>query len=351
MLVAAGGGAAAVAAWDVPAGAVLARRSGTAWLAAAPAAGLHVLDAAASAHGRTAVLLRGPAGLTIAGAGAPAAVPGTADATQGRVALDDAGHVVVVWLEPGGGTTLSIRSSVRTGATWSAPEFVDVGAGQTFLHDLVVSRGSTHLLYGVSADGAAAEYLGTRPLSGSGWTPETLAQTGAGIGPTGDLAALSDGRLAALYVLGARLRVAVGRGSSYARSVLGAGAGVSLGRPALAQDAHGDLLAAYARGGRVRSTRRAVHGRAWRSLPAIVLGGATAPALARVAGGDVVLAVRARGRVVAYRRSSGVRAWSGRAVLAAAGAGGAAALAPARQPVALWPAGDGVRARTASRRP
>ena len=351
VLVAADGRTGALAAWNTGAGAALARRAGGTFRPATVIAGARVLDAAAAAKGATAALLRTAGGLAVAGTGAPDPVPGTTDATQGRIAVDDAGHVVVVWVEPGSGTTLSIRAAVRAGAAWSPPEFVDVGAGRTFVHDLVISRGAAYLLYGVSDDGAAAEYLGSRSLASAGWTAVTLAQTGAGIGPVADLAALSDGRLAAIYVLGGRLRAAVGRDASFSRAVLAPGAGVALARPALAQDARGDLLVAYARGGRVRTARRPVHGHAWRALPSIVLHGAGAPALARLTGGDVVLAVRARTRTLAWTRRSGTRAWSARRLLAAAGATGDVALGGGRQLAVAWPAVDGVRARVASRRP
>ncbi len=343
-------GGAAVVAWQSPAGVRIRSRTATTWQPAVTVAGSTLTDLAATPHGRTAVLVRRADGLVVAGAGAPGLVPGTTDALAARVAADDAGHVVVVWYEPSNGTTVSIRSATRTGSTWSAPVFVDVGSGQTALHDLVISRGAAHLLYGVSSD-SAAEYLGSQPLGGGAWTPVTLAETGPGIGAEGDLAALKDGRLAALYRLGNRLRVAVGRGAVYTGATLDAFAGAAITRAALAQDARGDLVAAWSRSGQVRSSRRRVTAKAWHALPAIGLAGAGAPGLGRLAGGEVVLAVRARGRVLSFSRRSGAGAWSGKRVLAARGATGQVVLAGEGRLVAAWPAAGGIRARLASRRP
>ena len=342
-------------AWHTPAGArwraARAARGGR----PRPIAGAHVLDVAAAAHGRTAVLLRTAGGLAVAGRPRPVPVPGTTDATQGRIAVDDAGHVVVVWVEPGSGTTLSIRSAVRTGATWSPPEFVDVGAGQTVRCTTSSSvRGAAHLLYGVSADGSAAEYLGSRPLGGAGWTAVTLAQTGAGHRPRrrprGAVRRTAGGDSTCSA---AGCASAIGRGARLPARCSARVAGAALARPALAQDARGDLLVAYVarrpgaqrRGARPTGTPG---GAARRSS----LHGAGAPALARLAGGDVVLAVRARGRVLACRRRSGSRAWTSRRLLASAGATGRRrARAAAASSSRAWPAADGVRARIASRRP
>ncbi len=343
------GGVAAVA-WQSPAGVRMRRHVAGVWQPAGTAAGTVLTDLTVTPRGRPVVLVRGPAGLAIAGAGALSTVPGSADARAARVAADDAGHVVVVWYRPANGTTVSIRSATRTGLTWSAPVFVDVGSGQTALHDLVIARGEAHLLYGVSSD-SAAEYLGSQPLAGGAWTSVTLAETGPGIGADGDLAALRDGRLAALYRLGGRLRVAVGRGAVYAAGTLDVFAGSAIGRSALAEDARGDLVAVWSRTGQVRSSRRRVTARAWHALPAIRVVAAGVPGVGRLAGGEVVLAVRARGRVLAFSRRSGAGAWTGKRVLAARGATGQVVLAGEGRLVAAWPAVGGVRARLASRRP
>lgn len=257
---------------------------------------------------------------------------------------------MVVWSEPSSGTTVSIRSATRTGATWSPPSFVDVGSGTTALHDLVISRGAVHLLYGVSSD-SAAEYLGSEPLAGGAWTPVTLTETGPGIGADGDLATLKDGRLAALYRLGNRLHIAFGRGSSYARATLDVSAGTAIARSALAQDARGDLVAVWSRAGQVRSSRRRSTAKAWHALPAIRLAAAGAPGVGRLASGEVVLAVRARGRVLAFSRRDGAGAWSGKKLLASSGATGPVVLAGEGRLVAAWPAVGGLRTRLASRRP
>jgi hypothetical protein len=338
----------AVVAWQSPAGVRVRRHTPTAWQPASTVAAATLLDLAVTPHGRAAILVRGGGGLAVVGAGAPDPVPGTMGALQARVAADDAGHVVVVWDQPSGGSTVSIRSATRTGATWSAPTFVDVGSGQTWLHDLVLARGGAHLLYGVSA-GSAAEYLGSQPLTGGAWTPVTLAETGPGIGADGDLAALRDGRLAAVFALGGRLRATVDHASTF--DVLGPSAGAQVTRSALAQDARGDLLVTWSRAGRVRSARRAATGKAWHALPAITLPAAGAPALGRLAGGEVVLAVRARGRVLAYSRRSGAGAWTGKRTIATTGAAGPVSLGGDGRLVAAWPAAGGIRARLASRRP
>ncbi len=324
-------------------------RGTTAWSSAATIAGATLVDLAFTPHGRAAILIRGSGGLAVAGVGAPDPVPGSLDAVQARVARDDAGHVVVVWDEPASGSTVSIRSATRTGATWSPPAFVDVGSGRTWLHDLVISRGAAHLLYGVSA-GSSAEYLGSQPLAGGAWTPVTLTETDPGIGGDADLATLGDGRLVALYRLGTRLRVAVGRGSRYSSAVLGPSAGTAITRSALAQDTRGDLIATWSRAGRVWSARRTVAGKAWHALPQFALAGAGAPGLGRLASGEAVLVVRARGRVLAFSRRSGSRAWSGKQTLAASGATGDVALAGAGRLIAAWPAAGGIRA-SLSRRP
>ena len=303
---------------------------------------------AVTPHGRPAILVRDGAGLAVVGAAAPDPVPGTVGALQARVAADDAGHVVVVWDQPSSGSTVSIKSATRTGATWSAPAFVDVGSGQTWLHDLLIARGAAHLLYGVSCrlgGGVPREPA----VAGGAWTPVTLAETGPGIGGDGDLAALKDGRLAAVFALGGRLRAVVGKPSKF--DVLGPAAGAQVTRSALAQDARGDLVVTWSRASRVRSARRTAHGKAWHALPAVTLAGAGAPGLGRIAGGDLVLAVRARGRVLAYRRHSGSGAWTGRQTIAASGATGPVSLAGDGRLVAAWPAGGGIRVRLASRRP
>ncbi len=99
VLVAGDGRTGALAAWNTAAGATLARRAGGAFRPATTIAGAHVLDVAAAANGPTAALLRTAGGLAVAGAAAPDPVPGTTDATQGRIAVDGAGHVVVVWVD------------------------------------------------------------------------------------------------------------------------------------------------------------------------------------------------------------------------------------------------------------
>ena len=340
----------AVVAWQSAAGVGIRARTTMGWGPATTVAAATLVDLAVTPHGRAAVLVRTAAGLGVAGAGPVDPVPGSGDALQARVAADDAGHVVVVWDEPAGGSTVSIRSATRTGSAWSAAVFVDVGSGETWLHDLVLSRSAAHLLYGVSSD-SSAEYLGSQPLTGGAWTPVTLSETVPGIGGDADLAVLRDGRLAALYRLGTRLRVAVGHGSAYATKDLAPFSGTAITRSGLAQDARGDLIATWSRAGRVWSSRRPASGKAWHALPAIALSGAGAPGLGRLAGGEVVLAVRARGRVLSYGRRSAAGPWTGKRTLAATGTTGPVVLAGEGRLIAAWPALGGIRVRLASRRP